>query len=328
MWKFFTRLGEEKTRDVKPVEEELASATGVSGAITATTAATAQVVVTLPSVTFDGITKIMVEVEMAYAYMNTANILEFHLWENNVDLGRISYIQVPTQQIFLPVTMRTRPFTPSAGAKVYSVRAYVNAGSASIGDVVWGRITSVGLSGYIGSTPSYGVAFPANPTDGQEAILVDSVTNPSYQWRFRYNENSTSAYKWEFIGGAPILANNNVNATTTSAAFTEPDGNSRVTVPRAGDYIATATGRIQTSATANTLVQVGIGLTTSLGSAIIAEARINLAAASSIGYAGTNRFNSLNAGDVIAQAIRNGSADGQLIGYGYRSLSVLPVRCS
>jgi hypothetical protein len=53
--------------------------------------------------------------------------------------------------------------------------------------------------------PTYGTSLPANPADGQEAILVDSLTNPTYQWRFRYNAGSTSAYKWEFIGGAPKL---------------------------------------------------------------------------------------------------------------------------
>src|SRR6516164_9624771 len=47
----------------------------------------------------------------------------------------------------------------------------------------------------------YGTTLPASPVDGQEAILVDSITNPTYQWRLRYNAGSTSAYKWEFVGG-------------------------------------------------------------------------------------------------------------------------------
>src|SRR5215471_11591990 len=41
---------------------------------------------------------------------------------------------------------------------------------------------------------SYGTTLPSNPVDGQEAVLVDSVTAPTYQWRFRYNAQSTSAY--------------------------------------------------------------------------------------------------------------------------------------
>src|SRR5215831_7217940 len=52
-------------------------------------------------------------------------------------------------------------------------------------------------------TSSYGTTLPSSPYDGQEAVLVDLATNPGYQWRFRYNAQSTSAYKWEFVGGSP-----------------------------------------------------------------------------------------------------------------------------
>ena len=67
--------------------------------------------------------------------------------------------------------------------------------------------------GTVGVTPTpwsvypntaYATTLPAAPFDGQEAVLVDSVINPTYQWRFRYNAGSTSAYKWEFIGGPTI----------------------------------------------------------------------------------------------------------------------------
>ena len=30
---------------------------------------------------------------------------------------------------------------------------------------------------------AYGTTLPASPLNGDEAVLVDSVTNPSYQWR-------------------------------------------------------------------------------------------------------------------------------------------------
>jgi hypothetical protein len=59
----------------------------------------------------------------------------------------------------------------------------------------------VGVTTPAYSGPSYGTTLPASPVNGQEAILVDSTTNPIYQWRFRYNANNTTAYKWEFIGG-------------------------------------------------------------------------------------------------------------------------------
>ena len=85
---------------------------------------------------------------------------------------------------------------------------------------------------------SYGTQLPASPVDGQEAILVDSVTNPSYQWRFRYNAASTGTYKWEFVGGTTA----HVEA---SAAVVVPNSGWNVvaaptfTLPRAGTYLFT-----------------------------------------------------------------------------------------
>ena len=84
---------------------------------------------------------------------------------------------------------------------------------------------------------SYGTTLPVAPVDGQEAILVDSVTNPSYQWRFRYNAGSTSPYKWEFIGGAPARAEIVTGESTSSASYVDlATVGPTVVVPREGDY--------------------------------------------------------------------------------------------
>jgi hypothetical protein len=82
-----------------------------------------------------------------------------------------------------------------------------------------------------------GTSLPASPVDGQEAILVDNVTNPSYQWRFRYNSSSTSAYKWEFIGGVPLLGWSNTSVTNgaTLGAWVNMVA-SGVTLPRSGEW--------------------------------------------------------------------------------------------
>jgi hypothetical protein len=66
------------------------------------------------------------------------------------------------------------------------------------GGMVWSPITPADVANI-----PYATTFPASPYDGQEAILVDSTTNPQWKWRFRYNAASISPYKWEFIGGAP-----------------------------------------------------------------------------------------------------------------------------
>ena len=83
----------------------------------------------------------------------------------------------------------------------------------------------------------YGTSLPASPQNGQEAILVDSLTAPTYQWRFRYNASRADANKWEFIGGAPasaIVATAEATTSTSYVALTTPGPS--ITVPRAGIY--------------------------------------------------------------------------------------------
>jgi len=119
------------------------------------------------------------------------------------------------------------------------------------------RTTTKRPTGWPGSAATtYGTTLPASPVDGQEAVLVDNVTNPSYQWRFRYNASSSSAYKWEFVGGYPYFSATN----TVEGPF--PVGswaNSYValTVPRAGDYLINGWFKFQNNAA--TLQQVYIG---------------------------------------------------------------------
>jgi len=83
---------------------------------------------------------------------------------------------------------------------------------------------------------SYGTTLPASPVDGQEAILVDNVTNPSYQWRFRWNAGSSSAYKWEFVGGAAWTTTPAGSGTTSSTSWIDVAGGPTFVIPRAGVY--------------------------------------------------------------------------------------------
>jgi hypothetical protein len=90
-------------------------------------------------------------------------------------------------------------------------------------------------------TGSYGTSLPTAPYDGQIFILVDSVTAPTYEWRFRYNAGSASAYKWEFIGGtelrSPTLGASAGSISTSSLSFVDITGGPTLTVPRSGEYL-------------------------------------------------------------------------------------------
>jgi hypothetical protein len=102
------------------------------------------------------------------------------------------------------------------------------------GAAVWSAITPADVS-----LIPYGTSLPASPFSGQEAILVDSTSNPSYQWRFRWNAGSSSAYKWEFIGGTPAT-----DYVDTAEAITAGVGGygdvatvgPTFTAPRSGEY--------------------------------------------------------------------------------------------
>ena len=98
---------------------------------------------------------------------------------------------------------------------------------------VWTALTQADVE----LTP-YGTSLPASPFNGQEAILVDSTTNPTYQWRFRYNSGSSSAYKWEFIGGTPFQIAPPTYANPTATAYnTDAAAGSTLTFPRAGEFL-------------------------------------------------------------------------------------------
>jgi hypothetical protein len=110
-------------------------------------------------------------------------------------------------------------------------------GSAAVDTYIWRA--AAGVMGFEAlAVFGYGTSLPATPTDGQEYILVDSTTNPTYQWRFRYNAGSTSPYKWECVGGSPITVYIPDSVTpSTLSAWADLSGGPVITVPHAGDYL-------------------------------------------------------------------------------------------
>lgn len=95
---------------------------------------------------------------------------------------------------------------------------------------------SLVVAGTVSVVGNYGITLPASPTDGMEYVLVNSVTAPTYQWRFRYNAGSSSAYKWEFVGGSPARSDVATGESTASATPVDLTTTQWITLPRAGDY--------------------------------------------------------------------------------------------
>jgi len=85
---------------------------------------------------------------------------------------------------------------------------------------------------------SIGTSLPSTPTDGMEYTLVDSLTAPTYAWRFKYVAGITGANKWVFVGGSPAYAFVATRETTTSTTYVNLTTNGpQIIVPRTGDYI-------------------------------------------------------------------------------------------
>jgi hypothetical protein len=148
-----------------------------------------------------------------------------------------------------------------------------------------------------------GTTLPASPTDGQEYVLVDSLTTPTYQWRFRYAAGSTSTYKWEFVGGIPA----NAGPGGATNGFTWTGWNSlssspTFTTPRAGDYLFTFGIFLQSAAagTFEAYSRLSVGAqSTSLIKAVF------VGTYNGANVAGTERLNAVPASSVVVIQIAN-----------------------
>lgn len=93
-------------------------------------------------------------------------------------------------------------------------------------------------------------SLPATPFDGQEVSFQNAaMATNGVIWRLRYRAASASVYKWECVGGPPLVsvvnaAESLANATTSDLGTLGPD----LTAPLAGEYLVAWGARIQLAA--------------------------------------------------------------------------------
>lgn len=185
------------------------------------------------------------------------------------------------------------------------------------------KITAENLGTAIGRA-GYGTSLPGSPADGEEFILVDSTTDPSYQWRFRYNAGSSSAYEWEFIGGAPVVKEVATLETASGSAGAWQDlatTGPTFTLPYAGDWLFEWVASVATGGGGD-YVAVGpaVGATTPLTFVEMALTTSTLSAA----LAGVFKSTGRSASDAIRlRYYCSGRTDNQ---FHKRRLFVTPIR--
>jgi hypothetical protein len=138
--------------------------------------------------------------------------------------------------------------TATAGATLTNLTGAgaVPASSILLANVLIPATATTITTANIDTTVRY-TTFPANPMHGQEYVYLADATN-GVQWRFKYNADSASSFKWEFVGGAPLFSTVATGEATASGtpvdlATTGP----QITIPRAGDYDITFGFRVSES---------------------------------------------------------------------------------
>jgi len=76
----------------------------------------------------------------------------------------------------------------------------------------------------------------SSPYDGQEIALIADAGNISL-WHLRYNASSASAYKWECLGGQPLLAYSGGSVSNGASLNTWTNiVSATLIIPRTGEY--------------------------------------------------------------------------------------------
>lgn len=93
--------------------------------------------------------------------------------------------------------------------------------------------TSIGGGTKVSSLPSCAVA-----NDGQTVFYQNATMATSgVVWRLRCNAGSSSAYKWEFVGGSPLSAEGSGPSSNTNTSYSTGTTNiPSVSIPLAGEY--------------------------------------------------------------------------------------------
>lgn len=88
------------------------------------------------------------------------------------------------------------------------------------------------------TTRALSLGPPPNPVDG-DIWIASNVDANGTRWQFQYNAESSSAYKWEFIGGSWLVSQDSsgvARSNTVAGTWQQIAGSTPITLVRPGDY--------------------------------------------------------------------------------------------
>jgi len=172
---------------------------------------------------------------------------------------------------------------------------------------------------------------PGSPKDG-DIWIATAVDGNGTRWQFQYNAGSASAYKWEFIGGVPMLAAvaTGENTTSTTYAALTTAGPS-LTLARAGDYQVTVEAFITAPLNAGIgfFAQMSYDVGGTAASDVWANVNTNAVnSATSViqSCVATQLQAGLSASTALVSKYK--STSGTTAGFSHRVLRAIPVRVS
>ena len=173
-------------------------------------------------------------------------------------------------------------------------------------------------------TRTYSSTPPISPKNGD--LWDYPVSSNGEIWTFRYNANSSSAYKWEFVGGSEYMPGYNLSNKCTAGATAVFVPGAAFTLARAGDYIFDWGGNLYDEGAWN---HIYLDLYDSTAAAAVQTvAKTSYTSTTNYGahMSTKHRINSVSAGRQYAMTIRNsnGTANSGGVSIGY--ISVRPIR--
>lgn len=168
-------------------------------------------------------------------------------------------------------------------------------------------------------------SLPTSPVDGQIVNYLADATN-GVVWRLRYRSGSSSAYKWEFIGGAPLSSEVTTTQSLSSATYADlTTAGPTIIVPLAGDYDVGIGAYMATGTTVDTYMAMSYAIGGTAASDL--DAIWHRTPGSAIAYqsaARNRRKPGLSATTNLISKYRAGGAYSMT--WGYRWMTALPVR--